>query len=467
MWMCRILLINYFFKITENKALHISQNMKMVEKLQPEDRYMTAWGLQSKNKRKAEIEVLEAENPPFKTNKVEIKTTELKSDPTKSKKKSLFEQARDVIKGAKAKYSSENKLEIEAPIGPREFDPGQWDEIAIQRKMEKSQLHENFEKVRTELTTKFGYHVTETGLLKGRIRSRPDGHIKEIWVSGHLRKIWVSNVQSGQVEDSSSDAGQEEYPRPSIVLKSGQTGKVKTWFVSIPLVEDMSTRQNFPRFIGNLGTVNEVLALIIDYQNWLDHLAIGPREFDPGQWDEIAILRKMEKKQLHENFEKVRTELTTKFGYQVTEAGLLKGRISAKKSIKKVEDRSAGHIQEIWVSDHVRSGHSNAQSGQALVENSSSEAVQEGYPRPSIVLKSGQTGKVKKWFVSIPLVENMPTRQNFPRFIGNLGTVNEVLALIIDYQNWLDHLLKKRKRKNHLERASNLCNSIPGSSKGQ
>ena len=50
MWMCRILLINYFFKITENKALHISQNMKMVEKLQPEDRYMTAWGSQSKIK---------------------------------------------------------------------------------------------------------------------------------------------------------------------------------------------------------------------------------------------------------------------------------------------------------------------------------------------------------------------------------------------------------------------------------
>ena len=449
--------------------MHISQNMKMMEKLQPEDRYMTTWGLQSKIKRKAGIEVLEAENPPFKTNKVEIKTTELKSNPTKSKKKSLFEQARDVIKGAEAKYSSENKLEIEAPIGPREFDPGQWDEIAIQRKIEKSQIHENFEKVRTELTLKFGYQVTETGLLKGRIRSPPAGRVKEIWVSGHLRKIWVSNGQSSQVEDSSSDAGQEEYPRPSILLKSGQTGKVKTWFVSIPLVEDMPTRQNFPRFIGNLGTVNEVLALIIDYQNWLDHLAIGPREFDPEQWDEITIQRKMEKKQLHENFEKVRTELTTKFGYQVTETGLLKGRISAKKSIKEVEDRSgpAGHVQEIWVSGHVRSGHSNAQSGRALVEDSSSDAGQEEYPRPSIVLKSGQTGKVKKWLVSIPLVENMPTRRNFPRFIGNLGTVNEVLALIIDYQNWLDHLTKQQKRKNRLERASNLYNSIPGSSKGQ
>ena len=252
--------------------MHISQNMKMMEKLQPEDRYMTAWGLQSKIKRKAEIEFFQAENPSFKTNKVEIKTKELKSDPTKSKKESLFEQARDVIKGANAKYSSKNKLEIEAPIGPREFDPGQWDEIAIQRKIEKSQLHENFEKVRTELTTKFGYQVTETGLLRGRIRSCPAGHVKEIRVSGHLRKIWMSNCQSGRVEDSSLGAGQEEYPRPSILLKSGQTGKVKKWFVSIPLVEDMSTRQNFPRFIGNLGTVNEVLALIIDYQNWLDRM---------------------------------------------------------------------------------------------------------------------------------------------------------------------------------------------------
>ena len=330
--------------------MHISQNMKMMEKLQPEDRYMTAWGLQSKIKRKAEIEVLEAEKPPFKTNKVEIKTSELKIDPTKSKKKSLFEQARDVIKGAEAKYSTQNKLEIKAPIGPREFDPGQWDETAIQRKMEKSQLHENFEKVRTELTTKFGYQVTETGLLKGRIRSPPAGHVKEIWVSGHPRKIWVPNGQSSQVEDSSSDAGQEEYPRPSIVLKSGQTGEVKKWVVSIPLVEDMSTQQSFPRFVGNLGTVNEVLALVIDYQNWLDHLAIGPREFDPEQWDEITIQRKMEKKQLHENFENVRTELTTNFGYQVTETGLLKGRISAKKSIEEVDHRSrpAGHIQEVW-----------------------------------------------------------------------------------------------------------------------
>ena len=318
--MCYLLLINCLFKITDNKALHISQNMKMMEKLQPEDRYMTAWGLQSKVKRKAEIEVLEAENPPFKTNKVEIKTTELKGDPTKSKKKSPLGQARDVKKGAEAKYSTQNKIEIEDTIGPREFDPGQWDEIAIQRKMEKTQLHENFENVRTELTTKFGYQVTETGLLKGRIsakksikevedRSGPAGHVQEIWVSGHLRKIWVSG--------------------------------------------------------------------------------------------------------------------------------------------------------------HVRSGHSNAQSGRALVEESSSDAGQKEYPRPSIVLKSGQTGKVKKWLVSIPLVENMPTRRNFPRFIGNLGTVNEVLALIIDYQNWLDHLTKQQKRKNHLERASNLYNSIPGSSKGQ
>ena len=287
--MCHLLLINCLFKITDNKALHISQNMKIMENLQPEDRYMTAWGLQSKIKRKAEIEVLEVENPPFKTNKVEIKTTKLKGDPTKSKKKSpspaklaIF----NVKKEAEANNSTQNKLEIEAPIGPREFDPGQWDEIAIQRKMEKTQLHENFEKVRTELTTKFGYQVTETGLLKGRIsakksikevedRSGPAGHVQEIWVSGRLRKIWVSgHSQSGRalVEDSSSDAGQEEYPRPSIVLKSGQTGNVKKWLVSIPLVENMPTRRNFPRFIGNLGTVNEVLALIIDYQNWLDHL---------------------------------------------------------------------------------------------------------------------------------------------------------------------------------------------------
>ena len=82
-------------------------------------------------------------------------------------------------------------------------------------------------------------------------------------------------------------------------------------------------------------------------------------------------------------------------------------------------------------------------------------------------LKSGQTGKVKKWFVSIPLVEDMPKRENFPRFIGNLGTVNEVLALIIDYQNWLDHLAKQRKRNNRIDRARNLCNSVPGSSEGQ
>ena len=91
----------------------------------------------------------------------------------------------------------------------------------------------------------------------------------------------------------------------------------------------------------------------------------------------------------------------------------------------------------------------------------------EEYPRPSIVIKSGKTGKVKKWFVSIPLVEDMPTRPNFPRFIGNLGTVNEVLALIIDYQNWLDQLAKKRKQKNRQERARNLYKSIPGSSSGQ
>ena len=282
--------------------MHTTQNMIMTEELKTEDRYRTTRGSQSKIKRKADIEAVEAEHPPFKTNKMEIETTKLKSDSIKTKKKSPTGQDRDAAKlaildvkrEAEAKNSTHNRMEIEDTIGPREFDPEQWDEIAIQRKMEKNQLHEDFEKVRTELTTKFGYQVTETGLLKGRIsvrkstkevedRSGPAGHVQEIWVSGHLRKIWVSghvrsghsNAQSGQalVEDSSSDAGQEEYPRPSIVLKSGQTGKVKTWPVSIPLVEDMPTRQNFPRFIGNLGTVKEVLALIIDYQNWLDHLA--------------------------------------------------------------------------------------------------------------------------------------------------------------------------------------------------
>ena len=141
-------------------------------------------------------------------------------------------------------------------------------------------------------------------------------------------------------------------------------------------------------------------------QTVIGNAPVGPRSFDPGAWGQIALKTKMESSELHPNFSKVRKELTSKHGYQVTESGLLEGRISA------------------------------------------TQGVQEDFIRPSIDLKNHKSGQVKKWVVSIPLVEEMASRPNFPKFIGNLGTTKEVFALVVDYQNWFNSQRYRRKRQN-------------------
>ena len=131
-----------------------------------------------------------------------------------------------------------------APHGPREFDPGQWGQIAIEKKMEKHVLHENFKNVRSELKEKYGYQINDSGLIEGRTRPLDD--------KGEVRT--------------------EDFPRPKINLKSRRNGEIKTWTVAVPLVEDMPHRDNFPRFIGHLSSVQEVFRLFIDYQNWFNHI---------------------------------------------------------------------------------------------------------------------------------------------------------------------------------------------------
>ena len=127
-----------------------------------------------------------------------------------------------------------------APVGPREFDPGQWGQIALTRKMETQPLHENFNNVKKELYEKYGYQISESGLLEGRIRDT------------------VSNKES--------------FARPELLLKSFRTGEIRKWLIAVPLTEDMPSRENFPKYIGHLASVNDVLMQIADYQNWFNHM---------------------------------------------------------------------------------------------------------------------------------------------------------------------------------------------------
>ena len=151
-----------------------------------------------------------------------------------------------------------------APLGPREFDPGQWGQIALERKMAGATLHPNFENVREELSTKYGCQISDSGLLEGRISTKLDSENQEV-----------------------------SFSRPSIALKNFK-GVIKEWNVSIPVVADMPHRLNFPKFIGNLGSVEDVLRLIVDYQNWFGHLrntqkrankARKQREAIPGSFE--------------------------------------------------------------------------------------------------------------------------------------------------------------------------------------
>ena len=47
------------------------------------------------------------------------------------------------------------------------------------------------------------------------------------------------------------------------------------------------------------------------------------------------------------------------------------------------------------------------------------EQRKEEFPRPLIILK-GKEGRIKKWLVTVPILEEMPYRRNFPAYIGNL-----------------------------------------------
>ena len=139
-----------------------------------------------------------------------------------------------------------------APAGPREFNPGQWGQIALSKEMEEHALHNNFDNIRKELSEKFGYKISATGLLEGRTNAKmADG---------------------------------KPFPRPTIALKSVKTGKIKKWKVAMPLIENMHHRQNFPKFIGNLANTNEVLRLLVDYQNWFGHIK------NLQKWREIPLI---------------------------------------------------------------------------------------------------------------------------------------------------------------------------------
>ena len=80
------------------------------------------------------------------------------------------------------------------------------------------------------------------------------------------------------------------------------------------------------------------------------------------------------------------------------------------------------------------------------------EQRKEEFPRPLIILK-GKEGRIKKWLVTVPILEEMPYRRNFPAYIGNLDTEEKIFRLFVDYQNWWARNKPKKAPKN----------AIPGS----